>query len=60
MEEKAGLVALIKEVIYNTLNKNHIEIPFPQQDIYIRHLEMPGNSFPGKEAPDSGNDQDEK
>ena len=60
VEEKAGLVARIKEVIYNTLNKNHIEIPFPQQDIYIRHLEMPGNSFPGKEAADSDNDQDEK
>jgi len=28
-------------VIYNTLNKNKIEIPFPQQDVYVRHLEMP-------------------
>ncbi len=58
VEEKAGLVARIKEVIYNTLNKNHIEIPFPQQDIYIRHLEMPQNSFVGKEASD--NETDEK
>ncbi len=41
VEEKAGFVAKVKEVIYNTLNKNHIEIPFPQQDIYVRHIEMP-------------------
>jgi len=41
VEEKAAFVAKVKEVIYNTLNKNKIEIPFPQQDIYVRHLEMP-------------------
>ena len=41
VEEKAALVAKVKEVIYNTLNKNHIEIPFPQQDVYVRHMEMP-------------------
>ena len=56
VEEKAGLVARVKEVIYNTLNKNHIEIPFPQQDVYIRHLEMPQNSFNGKEAPENEKD----
>ena len=41
VEEKAIVVAKIKEVIYNTLNKNKIEIPFPQRDVYIRHVEMP-------------------
>lgn len=41
VEEKAGLVAKVKEVIYNTLNANNIEIPFPQRDIYVRHVEMP-------------------
>jgi small-conductance mechanosensitive channel len=41
VEEKAAFVAKVKEVIYNTLNKNKIEIPFPQQDVYVRHLEMP-------------------
>ena len=46
VEEKAGLIARVKEVIYNTLNKNHIEIPFPQQDVYIRHMEMPNTQFP--------------
>lgn len=38
VEEKAVVVAKIKEVIYNTLNKNKIEIPFPQRDIYIRQM----------------------
>ena len=38
VEEKAVVVAKIKEVIYNTLNKNNIEIPFPQRDIYIRQM----------------------
>ena len=30
--------AQAKEIIYNTLTKNGIEIPFPQQDVYIRQL----------------------
>lgn len=38
VEEKAGIVAKIKEVIYNTLNRNKIEIPFPQRDVYIRQM----------------------
>ena len=38
VEEKATVVAKIKEVIYNTLNKNKIEIPFPQRDVYIRQM----------------------
>ena len=48
VEEKAAVVAQIKEIIYNTLNANHIEIPFPQQDIYVRHIEMPKQ--PGKKS----------
>ncbi len=39
VEEKAGLVARVKEVIYNTLNNNNIEIPFPQREVRVRHLE---------------------
>ncbi len=38
VEEKVGFVSRVNEVIYNTLNKNHIEIPFPQRDIYIRKM----------------------
>ena len=30
--------AQAQEIIYNTLNENGIEIPFPQQDIYIKTL----------------------
>ncbi len=39
VEKKIAVCAKIKESIYNTLNANHIEIPFPQRDIYIRHVE---------------------
>lgn len=28
----------VLECIYNTLNKNNIEIPFPQQDVHIRDM----------------------
>lgn len=35
VEEKAVFIARIKEVIYNTLNDNNIEIPFPQRDVHI-------------------------
>ena len=41
VEEKAAVTSRIKEIVYNTLNANHVEIPFPQQDIYVRHIEMP-------------------
>lgn len=36
--EKIVLMGQIKEAIYNTLNDNHIEIPFPQRDLYIKTL----------------------
>ena len=36
VEEKYALTARIKEVIYNTLNANNVEIPFPQRDIHMR------------------------
>ena len=36
VEQKITLTARIKEVIYNTLNQNNIEIPFPQRDVHIR------------------------
>ena len=36
VEEKIAITARVKEVIYNTLNKNGIEIPFPQRDIHIK------------------------
>ena len=30
--------ANVKEAIYQALNENHIEIPFPQRDVYIRQV----------------------
>lgn len=36
--EKIKFVARVKEVIYQTLQANNIEIPFPQQDVYIKEI----------------------
>lgn len=38
VEEGPAYIAKAKEIIYNTLNENHIEIPFPQRDVYIRQI----------------------
>ena len=35
VDEKFAKTGQVKEAIYNTLNANHIEIPFPQRDIHI-------------------------
>jgi small-conductance mechanosensitive channel len=35
VDQKNGFLAKSREVIYNVLNKNHIEIPFPQRDVHI-------------------------
>lgn len=35
---KLTAVSAIKEAIYETFNANHIEIPYPQRDIYVRQL----------------------
>ncbi|MBQ4228780.1 MAG: mechanosensitive ion channel [Bacteroidaceae bacterium] len=36
VEEKLAVTARVKEIIYNTLNKNGIEIPFPQRDVHLK------------------------
>ena len=41
VETHYSYAAQAKEIIYNTLNANGIEIPFPQQDVYIK--QMPGD-----------------
>ena len=38
VEEEPGYIARAKELIYNTLQENGIEIPFPQQDVYIKSV----------------------
>ncbi|MBO7119463.1 MAG: mechanosensitive ion channel [Bacteroidaceae bacterium] len=37
VEEKLNITACVKEIIYNTLNKNNITIPFPQRDVHIQN-----------------------
>jgi small-conductance mechanosensitive channel len=43
---KKELVAksMIKEAIYNVLNEHHIEIPFPQRDIYVHKMDNSDNT----------------
>ena len=38
VETHYSWAAQAKEVIYNTLNKHGIEIPFPQRDIYVKEV----------------------
>ena len=35
VSQKAAYSSAARELIYNTLNTNGIEIPFPQRDIHI-------------------------
>lgn len=37
VEEKVALMGRVKEIVYNTLNANNIEIPFPQRDVHIKN-----------------------
>lgn len=41
VEEKIQFEATVKETIYNTLQRQKIEIPFPQRDVYIRQMTAP-------------------
>ena len=38
VDQRISFTAQAKETIYQVLNENNIEIPFPQQDIYIRSI----------------------
>ena len=38
VDHRIAFTAQAKEKIYQVLNENHIEIPFPQQDVYIRSI----------------------
>ena len=38
VHRKGEFLGACREAIYNTLNANHIEIPFPQRDINIRQI----------------------
>jgi small-conductance mechanosensitive channel len=36
VDQKFSWLAKAREIIYNVLNENNIEIPFPQRDLHIR------------------------
>lgn len=36
VEDKVYVKGRVREIIYNTLNANNIEIPFPQRDVHMR------------------------
>ncbi len=38
VESRFTYVSKVKEAVYDTLTEHHIEIPYPQRDIYIRQL----------------------
>ena len=38
VDQRIPFTAQAKEKIYQVLNDNHIEIPFPQQDVYIKSI----------------------
>ncbi len=38
VDQKPTFMAQVKETIYDTLNKNNIEIPFPQHDVYLHTI----------------------
>lgn len=37
------VVSDVMQCIYNVLNEHHIEIPFPQQDVYIKQVPVPAS-----------------
>jgi len=50
VEEKYRFLGEAKESVYNVLNANHIELPFPQRDVYIRQINAPTGSSSSTEA----------
>jgi len=38
LQTKLITCSKINEIIYNTLNENNIEIPFPQRDVHVRNI----------------------
>ena len=47
VEERINFAYKVKEIVYNTLQKNNIEIPFPQRDVYIRQMSAPEKTAKG-------------
>ncbi|MBP5630511.1 MAG: mechanosensitive ion channel family protein, partial [Bacteroidaceae bacterium] len=43
VEHKLVITARVNEIVYNTLNKNGIEIPFPQRDLHVYQQVLENN-----------------
>ena len=39
VDQRIPFLSKTRELIYDTLNKNNVVIPFPQRDVYIRQME---------------------
>lgn len=39
VEEKFAMTGRVKEAVYNTLNANNIEIPYPQRDVHLYNMQ---------------------
>jgi small-conductance mechanosensitive channel len=38
VDQRISFMSKAREVIYNTLRENQVEIPFPQRDVYLRQI----------------------
>lgn len=54
VEEKFGMTGRVKEAIYNTLNANNIEIPYPQRDVRLYTMPAPTASCTQTSEPVEG------
>lgn len=43
VDQRISFMSRTRELIYNTLRRNNVEIPFPQRDVYIRQMTSPTN-----------------
>ena len=41
VDQRISFLSRTRELIYNTLRQNNVEIPFPQRDVYIRQMTTP-------------------
>ena len=51
VKSKVLVLSRVREAIYKAFNENHIEIPFPQQDLYIKPAPGADNPFAPPAAP---------
>jgi len=57
VEEKFNMTGRVKEAIYNTLNANNIEIPYPQRDVHLYAMTPQTASAPQPKKPERAQKQ---